>query len=64
VPSRARSAFCDRLKLRHECSEFIVQIQGQFDFVGQKLDQTRKNGALDSPKISKIVGSVKFILAV
>jgi hypothetical protein len=32
--------------------------------VGQKLHQTRKNGALDSPKISKIVGSMKLIFAV
>jgi hypothetical protein len=28
------------------------------------LHQTRKNGALDSPEISKIVGNVKLILAV
>ncbi len=42
----------------------LKNIQGQSDFVGQKLHQTRKNGALDSPEISKIVGSVKLILAV
>ncbi len=42
----------------------LKNIQGQSDFVGQNLHQTRKNGALDSPEISKIVGSVKLILAV
>jgi len=42
----------------------LKNIQGQSDFVGQKLHQTRKNWALDSPEISKIVGSVKLILAV
>jgi len=42
----------------------LKNIQGQSHFVGQKLHQTRKNGALDSLQISKIVGSMKLILAV
>jgi hypothetical protein len=35
----------------------LKNIQGQSDFVGQKLHQTKKNGALDSPEISKFVGA-------
>jgi hypothetical protein len=42
----------------------LKNIRGQSDFVGQKFHQTRKNRALDSPEISKFVGSLKLILAV